>query len=267
MGFIGDILGVGDSGDEAAQAAVRGSEIEAQYRREALDYLKQREKIPQQFREGALARYGGIYGLQGGTGSQEEMIQQAIQSPLYGAIMGGQEAGEEAILRNAAATGGLRSGNVQENLYDYNTQLQNRALLESYNQQLQGLHGLAALPSQASNIAQYTGQIGTTLGQGQIAAAQAQQAGQQQQFSNLLGLGTLGVAMFSDRRLKKNIKLIGSIRGWPWYEWDWNIVAQKMGLNGKCQGIMADEVYARRPDCVIMKDLFMMVLYDGLGVF
>lgn len=295
MGFVGDMLGFGDDpGEQAAASSIRGaeiaaqsireaSEIEAGYKREALDYLKAREEIPQQFREGSLSRLGGLYGLEGGVGSQQQLIDQAMASPLYGAIMGGQEAGEEAILGSAAATGGLRSGDVQSALYDYNTQLQNQALLESYNQQLQGLQGLAGLPSGASEIAGLTSGIGQTLGggisgsgmatsQGQIAAAQAMQTGQQQQAGNLMGLGQLGLSaygmgMFSDRRLKKNIKHVGTVKGWNWYTWSWGIVAKKMGLSGKSQGVMADEVYVKRPDCVIMKDLFMFVLYGNLGIF
>lgn len=273
MGIVGDMLGFGDDpGEQAAQASIQASELQAQYMTEALDYLKEREAIPQQFREGALTQLGGLYGLEGGVGDQQQLIEQAMASPLYGAIMGGQEAGEEAILRSAAATGGLRSGDVQSALYDYNTQLQNQALLQSYNQQLQGLQGLAGLPSGAADIAGLTSGIGQTLGQGQIAAAQALQTGQQQQFGSLMGLGQLGLSaygmgMFSDRRLKKNIKHVGTVKGWNWYNWDWNIVAKKMGLSGTCQGCMADEVYTERPDAVIMKDLFMWVDYPAIGVF
>lgn len=269
MGFIGDMFGFGsDPGEQAAQASIAGSEIQAQYQREALDYLKETEALPQEFREGSLRQIAGAYGVPGGVGSQQEMIDRAIKSPLYGAIMGGQEAGEEAILRSASATGGLRSGNVQENLYDYNVQLQNKALLESYNQQMQGLQGLSGLPSLAPQIATQTGAIGTTLGQGQIAAGQAIQTGGQQQAGNLMGLGQLGLqayGMFSDRRLKKNIKKIGFLNGFNIYSWDWNIVAQKMGLSGSTIGCMADEVYTERPDAVSIKDLFMFVHYDKLG--
>ena len=275
MGFVGDLFGGG--GDDAADAAVESAEIQAEYQREALDYLKEREIIPQQFREGAIEKLGGLYGLEGGVGEemagQERLIADALSSPLYGAIMGGQEAGEESILRSASATGGLRSGNVQGALYDYNTQLQNQALLQSYNQQLQqqqntlsGLGGLAQLPSGAGQIAGMTSGIGGTLSAGKTAQAQALEAGKQQGISNIMGLGSMGVAMFSDRRLKTNIKYKTMVRGWKWYTWDWNIVAQKMGLKGSCQGCMADEVYAERPDAVVMKDLFMMVLYGKLGV-
>ncbi len=117
MGFITDMLGFGgDPGEDAAAASIRGSEIQAQYQREALEYLKQTEALPQQFREGSLKQMAGAYGVEGGTGSQQDLINRAVQSPLYGAIMGGKEAGEESILRNASMTGGMRSGNVQGNL-------------------------------------------------------------------------------------------------------------------------------------------------------
>ena len=225
--------------DKAADTSLGGAATQAGSEREALDYMKEREAIPQQFREGALKGLGGVYGLEGGTGSQQDLIDKAISSPLYKGIMGGREAGEESILRSASMTGGFRSGNTQSNLYDYNVQLQNKALLESYNQQLQGLTGLAGLPSNTNQIAGQMGQIGQTLGQGQIAAGQAQQAGTQQMINNTMGWANLGVnaygagANFSDRRLKNNLEKIGEVNGHNWYMWDWNIVANKMGLDGK----------------------------------
>jgi hypothetical protein len=215
-----------------AEAGMRGAEISAQSQREALQYLKQREAIPQQLREQALQRLGGIYGIQGktippitytpSTGGmfsglrdiagrkgevptqeepfgQQQLIQQAMESPLYGAMIGGRKAGEEAIGRHASMTGGLRSGNIQDAFYDYDTQLQNQALLQSYNEQLQGLRGLAGLPSYAPQIASGMAGVGQTLGQGvsgagqtiaqgQVAAGQAQQQGLQG-ISNIIGSG------------------------------------------------------------------------------
>ena len=241
----------------SAGAQERGAEVQAQSQREALEYMKQREALPQHMREQALMRLGGVYGIpysppqqagvqqpaaataaapelspimqqfahipevrerlglddttgapasqpytvptMGGPFGQQDLIQQARTSPLYGAMMGGREAGEEAIMRRAGATGGLRSGNVQEAMYDYNTQLQNQALLQSYNQQLQGLQGLAGLPSYAPQIASGMAGVGQTLGQGvsgagqtiaqgQVAAGQAQQQGLQG-ISSIIGAG------------------------------------------------------------------------------
>lgn len=270
MGFVGDFISdVFGGGDETSDAATQASQTEAKYLQDALEYLKEKEAIPRQYSEAALNYLGGLYGLEGGTGSQQDLIDQAISSPLYQAIMGGQEAGEESILRSAAATGGLRSGNVQSNLYDYNTQLQNQALLESYNQQLSGLTGLAGLStdSTSSSIASIYGNIGETLASGITGSAQAEQSSFQQGFSNLLGLGGLGYMMFSDRRLKKNIKKIGEVNGHNWYMWDWNIVANKMGLHGQSEGILADELVDTHPDCIGIKDGFMIVDYTKLGIF
>ena len=279
--------------ETSAQASLYAAQLEAESQREALDYLKEREALPRQFSEGALTRLGGLYGLEGGTGeplkSQDELIQDALASPLYGQLMGGQEAGEEAILRSASATGGLRSGNVQHNLYDYNVQLENRALLDAYNQQvmdysqeISGLQGMAGLPSNATEIARQTSAIGTTLGagqaaagsaysQGQIASGQTMQQGYQNIGSNIMGIAGLGISaydagMFSDRRLKENIKKIGIYKGFNIYSWDWNIVANKMGLLGSTIGCMADEIYTEVKEAVSIKNMFMFVNYSKIGI-
>ena len=259
--------------DKAADASKDAAQTQASSEQAALDYQIEREALPRQFSERALKGLGGLYGLEGGTGNQQDLIDRAISSPLYQSIMGGQEAGEESILRNASMTGGFRSGNVQENLYDYNTQLQNRALLESYNQQLQGLTGLAGLPNNTNAIANQMSSIGQTLGQGQVAAGQAQQVGYNQMGSNMMGMANLGIQAydaginFSDRRLKKNLEKIGEVNGHNWYMWDWNIVANKMGLDGKSEGVLADELVITNPDCIGIKDGFMFVDYAKLKIF
>ena len=259
--------------DKAADASKDAAQTQASSEQAALDYQIEREALPRQFSEGALKGLGGIYGLEGGTGNQQDLVNRAIESPLYQAIIGGQEAGEKSILRNAAMTGGFRSGNVQGNLYDYNTQLQNKALLESYNQQLQGLTGLAGLPNNTNAIANQMSSIGQTLGQGQVAAGQVQQAGYNQMGSNMMGMANLGIKAygagidFSDRRLKRNLEKIGEVNGHNWYMWDWNIVANKMGLDGKSEGVLADELVKTNPDCIGIQDGFMFVDYTKLGIF
>ena len=202
----------------------------------------------------------------GGGGGQQDLIDQAISSPLYGALMGGQEAGEEAIMRNAGATGGLRSGNVQNAMYDYNIQLQNQSLLSSYNEQLQGLQGLAGLPSNANNIAQGTANIGSTFAQGIAGKAAAENMGQQNQTNNLMGIAAMVASMFSDRRLKKNIKLVSKIKGFNFYSFDWNKMANMLGLDGSTYGCMAEEVYSKVPEAVTLKDGFLFVNYRMIGV-
>lgn len=186
-GLVSGLFG----GDDAADASRDAANIQAQAQREALDYLKETEEIPQQFRREALSVLGGVAGLPGGTGSQQALIDQARLSPLYEAIIGTREQGEEAILRNAAATGGLRSGNVQQALADQAQQLEQSALLQAYNQQLGGLQSLAQTQTNPQQIANQISAIGQTQAQGITAAAQAQQSAAGQGFSTLLGLGSL----------------------------------------------------------------------------
>ncbi len=261
----------------------------ASYQEAAMKYLMEQDAAQSAMRTGAQQRIGGALGIPGGVGTQQEMIEQAMASPLYGEIMGGREAGEEAILRSAGATGGLRSGNVQEALYDYNAGLERKALLDSYNQQMSGLQGLSGLGSHAPQIASGMAGIGETLSSGQVAQQQMEEAKKQQMYNNIFGglkLGTdlyssgalsgIGSAVgniastiggwFSDRRLKKNIQKIGEANGLNLYRWDWNIVANKMGMVGESFGCMADEVYKKHPDCVIMRDMFMFVLYPKIGI-
>lgn len=286
----------GDGGDDAADASVEAAGIQADYQREALDYLREVEALPREYREQALGELSGLFGLGetpyegiSGVPGQAELIEEARQSPLYSAILGGREAGEEAILRHQSATGGLRSGATQGALTDYSTQLENQALLESYNQaytrnigdyerdvgdyqrRISGLSGLAGIPSQATNIANLTSGIGQTEAQGLIASAQARESGRQQGINNLVGLGNLGVAafkvgLFSDIRLKENIEHIGEVNGHHWYAWDWSEGAKELGLEGASQGFMAHEIFWSVPEAIGYRDGFITLDYDLLEV-
>jgi hypothetical protein len=176
------------SGKTAADAAKRASATQASAMMEQLDYLKEINRLPQQYKEQALTELAGLYGAEGSE-NQQVLIDRAKASPLYQQIMGGQAAGEEAVMRSAAQTGGLRSGNVQHAMYDYNTQLANQALTQTYGQQLSGLQGLAGLQTGEQKIGQTMADIGGVKAQGILGAAGAQQQGTQ----NLLNFG-LGVA-------------------------------------------------------------------------
>lgn len=252
MGGITDAIGgiFGGGGDDGADAARDAAGIQAQYQREALDYLKEREAIPQQFREGALSQLGGFYGLEGGDPNAQQAIQ---SSPIYQATMGQIPQQEEAILRNQSATGALRTGGTDMMLAE--NQRQNQ--LQAYQNALGGLQGLAGTPSNAGAIAQQTSNIGQTLGQGLVGAAQSQQAGNQAGFGNAMGLANLGMqafAAFCDPALKSNAKKIGEKGGYTIYEWDWNEKAKKLGLEGKGVGPMADEIERFEPERIEIRN-------------
>ncbi len=192
MGFVRDITGQTarkrseQAARKAAEAQQQGAQTQADYQKQALDYLKKQQQVPSQLRDQALKQLGSMYGLgqpgqpgapgapgagipmpeykdpgvglpeyqkpemgipeyqapgtarpefgyQGAT--EAELVQRAQESPLYAAMMGGQDAAQEAVMRQAAATGGLRGGNVQGALAQQASDIQRDALLRSYGEQ------------------------------------------------------------------------------------------------------------------------------------
>lgn len=79
------------------------------------------------------------------------------------------------------------------------------------------------------------------------AATNSQQAAfnQQQALNPWNTLGQAGVAAagaWSDRRLKTNIKQVGTLGEFNVYEWDWNDDAKELGLEGRETGFIAQEL-------------------------
>jgi hypothetical protein len=128
----------------------------------------------------ALEAQRGLVGL-GSPAQQQQAIAALQASPQFGAIT---RAGEEALLQNVAATGGLRGGNIQGALAQFRPQMLSQ-LIESQYAKLGGLasQGQAAAGMQAgagqasaANIANLLGQAGAARAGGQL--AQGQVAGQ-----------------------------------------------------------------------------------------
>lgn len=120
---------------------------------------------------GALQAMQGLAGLRG-AGEQQAAIEQIKQGAQYQELA---RQGEEAILQNAAATGGLRGGNVQAALAQFRPALLNQ-LIESQYGKLAGLTSLGS--TSAENL----------LRLGQASAAGTAAAGQQsaQNIGNLM---------------------------------------------------------------------------------
>jgi hypothetical protein len=94
---------------------------------------------------GALTGQQDILGTNGNT-AQQSAISQLQNSPQFAALT---QQGENSILQNASATGGLRGGNTQAALAQFRPQL----LSELINQQYSRLGGLTSL-GQASAAGQ-----------------------------------------------------------------------------------------------------------------
>ena len=120
----------------------------------------------------ALAQQQALLGL-GGPQAQQQAIDALQNSPGFMAMA---QQGENAILQNASATGGLRGGNTQAALGQFRPQLLQQYIDQQYGR-LGGLTALGASTNQ--NLAQL----------GQAAAAGTASAGMQSaaNLGNLLG--------------------------------------------------------------------------------
>jgi hypothetical protein len=149
----------------------------------------------------ALAKQRAIAGLDG-YDAQQQAISNIEQSPLYQAQL---RQGEEAMLQNASATGGLRGGNVQAALAQFRPQMLSQEIENQYSR-LGGLTALGQTTSQ--NIAQ----LGQASAAGQASGALKTGA----DIANLLGQagaakagGTLGAAQAWGNVLNTPAQVLG----------------------------------------------------------
>lgn len=142
----------------------------------------------------AIGLQKGLIGMSG-TDKQKELITALERSPQFNAL---QKQGENAILQNASATGGLRGGNVQAALAQFRPQILSQLIDTQFNRlgSISNL-GQASAAGQAA-MGQATGNnIANLLGQqGQALAGQALATGQAS--ANMWGgigntIGTVGM--------------------------------------------------------------------------
>jgi hypothetical protein len=214
MSFLDDLLGntSAKAAKEAAadtyakqQAAVSGIQnFGNQYAQQYRDLANSQQGAWSPYTQGgtsALTMLLNSLGVNGAGGNSAATA--AFQNdPGY---QSGLTAGLDAINRRRAAAGMLASGNADQDAQTFGQNLQNQQF-GNWQQQLASLAGLGANAT-GQSTGQYIntvgaglqGELGTqnsafqgllqaapTIGQGNIAAAQAQQAGA----TNLLGMGT-----------------------------------------------------------------------------
>lgn len=101
----------------------------------------------------ALGGQADILGLNG-AGSQQAAIDAIQGSPQFSSLLA---AGENSILQNASATGGLRGGNTQRALMEFSPNLLSQLIDQQYSR-------LGGLTSIGQNAAAQTGNAGMQLG-------------------------------------------------------------------------------------------------------
>jgi len=203
------------------------------------------------------------------AGDQQPILNQAMSSPYMSQLI---DTGEQAIARNAQATGGFRSGSTKENLAG-NSQ---NVLMSLVNQVLQGKQGIAnagmgATDAYGNAMQNIQAGVGATRGNiANIDIANAAQktntaAGMTNMYGSIIGGAASGgaAALMSDARLKKNVVKVDEKHDLPWYTWDWNELAEDIGLTGVSEGHIAQEVQEVRPDLVTTKNGYLAINYGG----
>lgn len=190
---VGGVVSSNAAG-QAADAQTRAADAGVAEQRRQFDRVQELLAPYVDAGEQGLMGQMNLAGL-GGAEAQQAAIDQIMQGPEFQNLT---QQGEEAILQNASATGGLRGGNTQAAL----AQFRPSVLSGLINQQYGRLGGIAGM-GQAS--AAGVGAAGMQTGQnvaGLMQQSGAAQAGgalaQGQAWGNVLGqVGQLGGAMMT----------------------------------------------------------------------
>lgn len=193
---IGSVVGGITGSGEAAEGAQDAAALQAQAAQAGVDETKRQfDKIVEllaPFVGAGTKAIGGqqdILGLRGAL-AQQKAIGAIENSPYFQSVAA---QGENAILQNASATGGLRGGNVQGALGQFRPELLNQLV----QQQFANLGGLtnvgqasaaqqaASGQASAANIANLLGQQGAALAGGKLASSGANYRA----FGDLLNIG------------------------------------------------------------------------------
>lgn len=174
MSFIGKALGSLTGANQQAKEVGRAADAQVQAAQLGVDESRRQfdalRALLQPFvtsGTGAISAQGDLAGLNGPE-AQERAIAAIQSGPQFGAL---QQQGENSILANASATGGLRGGNVQGALAQFSPRLLSQLIDQQYGR-------LGGLSSMGQNAAAGVGNAGMQTGT-QIAQLLQQQGSAQ----------------------------------------------------------------------------------------
>ena len=168
---LGGVISAGKGASAAKQAGAaqeRAAQMGIDEQRRQFDEMQRLMAPYVQAGDPALQALLGAAGLSGPE-SQQAFVSQQEQSPLFQALA---QQGENAMLQNASATGGLRGGNLQGALGQFRPALLNQFIGQQYDR-------LAGITTLGQNAAVGVGAAGMNTGRdianqyGNIGAAQA----------------------------------------------------------------------------------------------
>lgn len=174
MGFVADFIGDLTGTNDQAKAAGKASNIQVEAAREGIAENRRQFDALQALQQpfvgagtSAIGQQLALLGLSGGSA-----YQQAVDAIRNSAGFQAQlQQGENSILQNASATGGLRGGNTQAALAQYSPQMLGQAI----QQRFANLGGLSSL---GQNAAAGVGNAGMATGNSIASLLQQQGAAQ-----------------------------------------------------------------------------------------
>lgn len=283
MGFVRSTIG-GITGSSQAEAIQQGSAAQQQAAREAMDLQNQQL---QQFREdlqpfrqfglNLLPQAESLFGMDAGkqilndpvfqalSGEARNQIEQRAAARGRTMLPETDMALQNALLTTGAGLLGQRQGSLLSALG-----IGQNAAAMTGSAGMQGAQQAGNLLQQIANsqAASLTGAAGARaggtgnlIGLGLLGAGMmggGSPAGGGSQLSTLAGLGALSGFGVSDERLKKNIKKIGSERGYDIYEFNY------LWDDETHTGVMAQEVEKTNPGAVFEVGGYKVVNYGRL---
>lgn len=194
MGFVSKFIGDITGANQAAAGAERGAATQAAAAEKGIaEQRRQFDALVELMApyvtggQEAFSQQQALIGLQGPE-AQQKAIAGFEESPIFQSLI---KQGEEAILQQGAATGGLRGGNIQLALSKFRPQVLN-SLIEQQYERLGGLTtlGQSSAAGQATagvqtgtNVSNLLGNQGAAIAGGQLAAGNRQR----QIFGDVLG--------------------------------------------------------------------------------
>ena len=191
IGAVGSNMAAKSSSKTAANAQERAAQEAMTTQRQQQAQLQEIMRPYSEAGYKALSAQQDILGLNGPQAQQ--LTLSGIQTnPLFGEL---SKQGENAILQNASATGGLRGGNTQAALAQFRPALLNQLI----NQQYANLGGITSIGQNASagvgnagmQTAANIGNLSQQVGASQAGLALAQGAANSQAFNTLGSLPAL----------------------------------------------------------------------------
>jgi len=185
---LGGIFGAVIGGSQNAKAVKKASAAQQAGIQQAIDEQRRQFDLTrgdfqpyQQAGASGLGQLGDILGINGPE-KQQAALGMIQGSPMLAGLI---RNGEEAVLQNASATGGLRGGNTQRGLADFRADAFNQVLQQQIGH-LGGLAGMGMGSSEAvgnfgQNAANQIGSGLTSIGNSRAGSV----LGQQQAWNNM----------------------------------------------------------------------------------